>query len=204
MRDQRGHVSRIPRHDRERGDRSAAAGEHLDRPGPECPDDGVHVVGLGLRRVVDPPVPAGAAAEPARVVGDHGPLGEARGERGEAGGVHGMPDHEQRRGSVRGRQRPVNVVHEIRAVRPDRVSLHTRADRPRTGNSSAWQAAFSPGGGGHPGAGWTTAAPIRTHGVHTADGGRSLVVDAEVPDGAGECVRGLRGTSTPSRTAPCT
>ncbi|MFH9845681.1 hypothetical protein ACH4MY_10630 [Streptomyces sp. NPDC017246] len=40
---------------------------------------------------------------------------------------------------------------------------------------------------------WTLASPIRIAGVRTADGGRSLVVDAEVPDGAGDCVRGLRG-----------
>ncbi|MFD8642647.1 hypothetical protein ACFV14_20370 [Streptomyces zaomyceticus] len=40
---------------------------------------------------------------------------------------------------------------------------------------------------------WTRAAPIRINGVRTADGGRSLVVDAEVPDGARDCVRGLRG-----------
>ncbi|MFG2772782.1 hypothetical protein [Streptomyces sp. NPDC048350] len=42
-------------------------------------------------------------------------------------------------------------------------------------------------------AAWTVAAPIRIDGVRTADGGRSLVVDAEVPDGARDCVRGLRG-----------
>ncbi|MFD4322360.1 hypothetical protein [Streptomyces sp. NPDC058548] len=42
-------------------------------------------------------------------------------------------------------------------------------------------------------AAWTLAAPIRIDGVRTADGGRSLVVDAEVPDGARDCVRGLRG-----------
>ncbi|MFE5792789.1 hypothetical protein ACFQ8C_09445 [Streptomyces sp. NPDC056503] len=40
---------------------------------------------------------------------------------------------------------------------------------------------------------WTLAAPIRIDGVRTADGGRSLVVAAEVPDGARDCVRGLRG-----------
>ncbi|KFG10030.1 MULTISPECIES: hypothetical protein [Streptomyces] len=40
---------------------------------------------------------------------------------------------------------------------------------------------------------WTLSAPIRIDGVRTADGGRSLVVDAEVPDGARDCVRSLRG-----------
>ncbi|MFB7233768.1 hypothetical protein ACFCXK_03190 [Streptomyces sp. NPDC056269] len=43
------------------------------------------------------------------------------------------------------------------------------------------------------GSAWTLAAPIRIDGVRTSGGGRSLVVDAEVPDGSGECVRGLRG-----------
>ncbi|WP_246886180.1 hypothetical protein [Streptomyces sp. GESEQ-4] len=40
---------------------------------------------------------------------------------------------------------------------------------------------------------WTLAAPIRIDGVRAADGGRSLVVGAEVPDGARDCVRSLRG-----------
>ncbi len=42
-------------------------------------------------------------------------------------------------------------------------------------------------------AAWTLAAPIRIDGVRTAEGGRSLLVDAEVPDGARDCVRRLRG-----------
>lgn len=40
---------------------------------------------------------------------------------------------------------------------------------------------------------WTRAAPIRIEGVRTIDGGRSLVVDAEVADGTRDCVRSLRG-----------
>ncbi|MFF0274498.1 hypothetical protein [Streptomyces sp. NPDC004330] len=43
------------------------------------------------------------------------------------------------------------------------------------------------------GTAWTRAAPMRIDGVSTADGGRSLVVDADVPDGAGPCVRDLSG-----------
>ncbi|WP_406054214.1 hypothetical protein OG462_41815 [Streptomyces sp. NBC_01077] len=43
------------------------------------------------------------------------------------------------------------------------------------------------------GTAWTLAAPIRNGGVRTTDGGRSLIVDAEVPDGARDCVRNLRG-----------
>lgn len=42
-------------------------------------------------------------------------------------------------------------------------------------------------------AAWTLAAPINIDGVRAPDGGRSLVVDAEVPDGARDCVRSLRG-----------
>ncbi|WP_166026282.1 hypothetical protein [Streptomyces chilikensis] len=42
-------------------------------------------------------------------------------------------------------------------------------------------------------AAWTLAAPIRIVGVRAADDGRSLVVDAEVPDGTRDCVRSLRG-----------
>ncbi|MFB7938071.1 hypothetical protein [Streptomyces sp. NPDC056049] len=42
---------------------------------------------------------------------------------------------------------------------------------------------------------WTLSAPIRIDGVRTTDGGRSLVVGAEVPDGPVDvdCVRDLRG-----------
>ncbi|MFE5212648.1 hypothetical protein [Streptomyces sp. NPDC056600] len=40
---------------------------------------------------------------------------------------------------------------------------------------------------------WTLAAPIRVNGIRTTDGGRSLMVDVDVPDGARDCVRALRG-----------
>ncbi|WMX44096.1 hypothetical protein RGF97_03405 [Streptomyces roseicoloratus] len=43
-------------------------------------------------------------------------------------------------------------------------------------------------------ASWTVSAPIRVDDVRTAAGGRSLVIGVDVPDGAGTCVRGLRGT----------
>jgi hypothetical protein len=69
-------VVRVGGHERERGHHAAAAGEHLDRADAERLDDGVHVVGLERRRIVDPAVLAGAAAEAARVVGDHGAVGE--------------------------------------------------------------------------------------------------------------------------------
>ena len=73
---QGGHVVGVGRHERERGHRAATAGEHLDRADAECFDHGVHVVRLEGGGVVDPAVFAGAAAEAARVVGDHGAVGE--------------------------------------------------------------------------------------------------------------------------------
>ncbi|MFM9589331.1 hypothetical protein ACKI1J_11565 [Streptomyces scabiei] len=47
--------------------------------------------------------------------------------------------------------------------------------------------------GGATASAWTLAAPMGIDGVRTADGGRSLVVDSEVPDRARDCVRRLRG-----------
>ena len=76
VRHQRGHVAGVRRHERERGHRAAAAREHLDRAGAERLDHGVHVAGLDRGRVVDPAVFAGAAAEAARVIGDHRAVGE--------------------------------------------------------------------------------------------------------------------------------
>ncbi|MFI9824012.1 hypothetical protein ACIHFC_26630 [Streptomyces sp. NPDC052013] len=65
------------------------------------------------------------------------------------------------------------------------------------GSKSAETAATAGAGEVTTGAGtaadWTLAAPIRIDGVRTTDGGRSLAVDAEVPDGARDCVRSLRG-----------
>ena len=63
--------------------------------------------------VVDPAVLAGAAAEAARVVGDDGAVGEVRRQRAEAAGVHRLADHEQRRASVGGGQRAVDVVGDV-------------------------------------------------------------------------------------------
>ena len=74
---QRGHVVGVGGHEGERGHRTAAAGEHLDRADPERLDYGVHVLRLDRGRMVDPAVFAGAAAEAARVIGDHGAVREA-------------------------------------------------------------------------------------------------------------------------------
>ena len=63
--------------------------------------------------MVDPAVSAGAAAEAARVIGDHGAVGEVRRQRVEAAGGHGLADHEQRRASVGGGQRAVDVIGDV-------------------------------------------------------------------------------------------
>jgi hypothetical protein len=89
------YVVGICRHERKRGHRAATAREHLDGAGAERLDDGVYVVRLDRGRVVDPPVLADAAAQAARVIGDHGPVGEVRRQRVEAAGDHRLADHEQ-------------------------------------------------------------------------------------------------------------
>ena len=73
---QGGHVVGVGRHERERGHRAAAAGEHLDRTNGERFNHGMHVAGLERGRIVDSAVCAGAAAEAARVIRDHGAVGE--------------------------------------------------------------------------------------------------------------------------------
>jgi len=90
------HVVRVCRDERESGHRPTAAREHLDRANAEGLHNGVHVIRLDRGRVVDPAVFAGAAANSARVVGDHGSLREMRRQRIEAAGGHGLADHEQR------------------------------------------------------------------------------------------------------------
>ena len=78
VRHQRGDVAGVGRDQFERGHRTAAAGEHVDRPGAERLDQQVQVSRLLLRRVVGPAVLADAAAQPARVVGDDRAVGEVR------------------------------------------------------------------------------------------------------------------------------
>jgi hypothetical protein len=101
-------------HEREGGHGAPAAREHLGRAGAERLDDGVHILGLDRGRMVDPAVSAGAAAEAARVIRDHRAVGEVRHQRAEAAGVHGLSDHEQRRASVRGGERAVDVIGDVR------------------------------------------------------------------------------------------
>jgi hypothetical protein len=118
--------------ERERGDRAAAAREDLDRAGAERLDQRVQILRLDRRRVVDPPVLARAAPEAARVIGDHGAVGEVRRQRGEARGVHGLTDHQQRRASVGGGQRAADVVGDLGVgVIEDVRGRHGRSDRSR-------------------------------------------------------------------------
>jgi hypothetical protein len=118
------HVVGVGRYERERGYRAAAAREHLDRPGTERLDDGVYVVRLDGGRVVDAPVPADAPAEAARVIRDHGAVGEVRRQGGEAAGVHRLPDHVEGWPSVDGGQRAADVVGDLGLGGFEHVSFH--------------------------------------------------------------------------------
>ena len=121
---QNGDIVGVCRHERERGDRTTTAREHLDRAGVESPDDGVHIACLDGGCVVDPTVFADAAAEAARVIGDHGAVGEVRRQRAEAAGVHRLPDHEQRGASVGGGQRALDVVDDVGLAGIEGVRIH--------------------------------------------------------------------------------
>jgi hypothetical protein len=134
---QGGHVVGVGRHERERGHRPAAAREHLDRADAERVNDGVYVVRLDRGRMIDPVVFAAAAAEAARVIGDHGAVREVRSHRTEAAGVHRLADHEQRWASVRGGQRAVDIVGDVDLGGLKHVRLrHGRVDSLRVQNSS--------------------------------------------------------------------
>ena len=135
---QRDPVVEIGGHECERGHRASAAREHLDRAGIERLDHGVHVIRLDRGRLVDPAVFADAAAEAPRVIGDHGAVGEVRCQRGEAGGGHGLPDHEQRRASAGSGQWAVDVVGDIGLGGfKDVHRRHDNVDLAGAGNSSA-------------------------------------------------------------------
>jgi hypothetical protein len=110
---QGGDILGIGRHEGEGGHGTAAAREQLYLPDAQRLDDRVHVVRLNCRVMVDAAVLAGAAAEAARVVRDDGAVRKEGGQRGEAAGLHRLPDHEQRRAPVRRRHGAVEVVGEI-------------------------------------------------------------------------------------------
>ena len=89
VRDERADVVGVRGDEVQPGDRAPAAAEEVDRPA-ELGDQPVQVVGLLLGGVRGLAVAAGAPAEAARVVRDHGPVREVRRERAEAGRVHGL------------------------------------------------------------------------------------------------------------------
>jgi hypothetical protein len=137
VRHQREHIARVGRHQGQRGDRAAAATEQFHRANAERLDESVHVLGLVGRRVVDPTIRARAPAEPARVIRDHRAVREIRRQRGEAGRLHRLADHEQRWASLGGRQRATHVVDELGRGNPQDVRCrHDCVDRLRYRNSS--------------------------------------------------------------------
>src|SRR5439155_11024567 len=108
--------------------RATTAREHLDRSDAESLDDGMHIACLNGGRVLDLAVFADAAAEAARVIGDHGAVGEVRRQRTEAAGVHGLGDHEQRWTSVGGGQRAADVIDDVGFGGYKLVRLHRNID----------------------------------------------------------------------------
>ena len=128
---ERGHVAGMGRDERKRGRRAPTAREQVDRAGAERLDDDVHVGGLDRGRIGHPAVLADAAAEAARVIGDHGAVREVRRQRGEAAGVHGLADHQQRWASVGGRQWAVDVIGDIGLGRFKDLHRHGSVDLSR-------------------------------------------------------------------------
>src|ERR1039457_2497655 len=96
--------------DRRGPDGATTACEHLDRADAESPDDSVHIVCMDGRHVVNSAIFAHAATETARVMGDHGAVGEVRCQRAKTAGVHRLPEHEHRWTTVGGGQRALDVV----------------------------------------------------------------------------------------------
>jgi hypothetical protein len=126
------YVVGIGRDERERRHRAATAREHLDGAGGERLDDGVDVVRLDRGIVVDPGVLADAAAQAARVIGDHGPVGKVRRQGVEAAGGHRLADHEQRWTAVDGGQRAPNVVGDLGLGGFEHVRCHASTTTPES------------------------------------------------------------------------
>src|SRR5712691_6882735 len=98
--------------------------------------DGVHIVCLDGGSVDYLAIFADAAAEAARVIGDHGAIGEVRRQRTEAAGVHGLGDHEQWWASSSGGQRAVDVVDDVGLDGFKLVCRHMSIDFSLVENSS--------------------------------------------------------------------
>ena len=106
VRDERPHVLRVLRHEGERVDGAAAAGEEVDRAAAELGDDPVEVVGVLLGRGLAGGIGLRAALDAPRVVGHDRAVGEMAGQRAEPAGAHRRADEQQRRG---GAGRPVRM-----------------------------------------------------------------------------------------------
>src|SRR5207248_987907 len=104
------------------------------RSGAESLYDAVHIACLDGGIVVDPTIFARAAAEAARVVGDHGAVGKVRRQRAEPAGVHGLADHEQRWTFVSRGQRAVDVIDDVGLGGYELVRLHRSIDVPQVEN----------------------------------------------------------------------
>lgn len=106
----------VGRHQGKAVDRTAAAGEQVDLADAQRLDHTPDVVGVLLRGRLRGVVGALAATDAARVVGHDRPVGEVRGQGGEAAGLHGRADHHQHR-TIRRRVGQVapDVVRDGRA-----------------------------------------------------------------------------------------
>jgi hypothetical protein len=135
--DQGDHVVGMIGDERERGHRAPAAREHLGGTSAKGINQGVHVVGLDRGRIVDTAVSARAAAQAARVIRDHRSVRKMGRERGEPLGGHRLTDHDQRRSSVGGGQRAVDVVDDVGFGGLERACCpHVSLDPVRDQNSS--------------------------------------------------------------------
>ena len=92
VRDERPDVLGVLRHEGERVDRAAAAGEQVDRARVERGDDPMQVVGVLLGRGRAGRIGLRAALDAPRVVGHHGAIGEVARERHEPAGAHRRSD----------------------------------------------------------------------------------------------------------------
>ena len=104
VRHERPHVLGVLGDQRQRVHRAAAAGEQVDRSASELLDDPVDVVGVLLGRRRGGRLGQLAALAPARVVGDHGAVGEVARQGAEAGRAHRRGGQEQGRGVRRVRR----------------------------------------------------------------------------------------------------
>ena len=125
--DEGGHVLGVRRHEGQRVDGPAAAGEQVDRPGPSSAMRACRSVACMLGGALVGAVLAHAAPDAARVVRDDGAVGEVGGQGVEAAGVHGVTRHEQ--GGVAGIRRGgrAHLEHEVDVGRLEGPGLRRHA-----------------------------------------------------------------------------